>query len=136
MSGFKQFLLRGNLVDLAVAVVIGAVFAELISSFTEAFITPLIGIFGGIPAFGDLYFEINGSRFLYGQFIDSALSFLLTAAIVYFLVVLPMAKLLERYTKTEEATTRACPFCCSDISKSASRCAHCTSEVEPETAAV
>ncbi|ADH69487.1 MULTISPECIES: MscL family protein [Nocardiopsis] len=135
MQGFKKFLLQGNLVQLAVAVVIGAVFANLITAFTEGFITPLIGIFGGVPTFGDLYFEINGSRFLYGAFVDALISFLITAAILYFFVVLPVAKVVERFVKAEEATTRECPHCLSEISKKASRCAHCTSEVVPETAA-
>ncbi|MEE2045574.1 MscL family protein, partial [Nocardiopsis tropica] len=111
MEGFKNFLLQGNLVQLAVAVVIGTVFANLITAFTEGFITPLIGIFGGIPTFGDLYFEINGSRFMYGSFIDALISFLITAAVLYFLIVLPLGKLMERFVKAEEATTRACPYC-------------------------
>ncbi|CAM4129551.1 large conductance mechanosensitive channel protein MscL [Nocardiopsis rhodophaea] len=134
MDGFKKFLLQGNLVQLAVAVVIGAVFADLITAFTEGFITPLIGIFGGVPAFGDLYFEINGSRFLYGAFIDALIAFLITAAILYFFVVLPVAKLIDRFDKEEEATHRSCPQCRSSIDRAAARCAHCTSEVVPETA--
>ncbi|MEU0491002.1 large conductance mechanosensitive channel protein MscL [Nocardiopsis changdeensis] len=134
MDGFKKFLLQGNLVQLAVAVVIGTVFANLVTAFTEGFITPLIGIFGGIPTFSDLYFEINGSRFLYGAFIDAAISFLLTASIVYFFVVLPVAKLMERYVKAEEATTRECPHCFTEINKKAERCPACTSQVVPETA--
>jgi large conductance mechanosensitive channel len=134
MDGFKKFLLQGNLVQLAVAVVIGTVFANLVTAFTEGFITPLIGIFGGIPTFSDLYFEINGSRFLYGAFIDAAISFLLTAAIVYFFVVLPVAKLMERFIKAEEAVTRGCPHCFTEINKKADRCPACTSEVVPETA--
>ncbi len=132
MEGFKKFLLQGNLVQLAVAVVIGSVFASLITTFTEGFITPLLGIFGGVPTFGDLYFEINDSRFLYGAFIDALISFLMTAAILYFLVVLPLSKLMEKFIKAEEATTRECPHCFSDIDKKASKCAHCTGEVTPE----
>ncbi len=132
MEGFKKFLLQGNLVQLAVAVVIGSVFAGLISAFTEGFITPLLGIFGGIPTFSDLYFEINGSRFLYGSFVDALVSFLITAAVLYFFVVLPMGKLMEKFIKAEEATTRECPHCFSDINKKASKCAHCTREVTPE----
>ncbi|CAL9526550.1 Large-conductance mechanosensitive channel [Nocardiopsis dassonvillei] len=135
MEGFKKFLLQGNLVQLAVAVVIGTVFANLVTAFTEGFITPLIGIFGGVPTFGDLYFEINGSRFLYGAFIDALISFLITATIVYFFVVLPLAKLMERFVRAEEATTRECPHCFTEINKKAERCPACTSEVVPETAA-
>ncbi|MFE3459138.1 MscL family protein [Nocardiopsis aegyptia] len=133
MDGFKKFLLQGNLVQLAVAVVIGAVFANLITAFTEGFITPLIGIFGGIPTFSDLYFEINGSRFLYGAFVDALISFLLTAAILYFFVVMPVGKLLERFQKVEEANTRSCPFCLTGIDKKATKCPSCTSEVQAET---
>jgi large conductance mechanosensitive channel len=136
MEGFKKFLLQGNLVQLAVAVVIGSVFANLISAFTEGFITPLLGIFGGVPTFGDLYFSINGSRFMYGAFVDALVSFLITAAILYFFVVLPLGKLMTKFIKAEDATTRACPQCCSDIDKKASRCPHCTSEVVPETKTV
>ncbi|WP_017558288.1 MscL family protein [Nocardiopsis baichengensis] len=132
MDGFKKFLLQGNLVQLAVAVVIGAVFSELITAFTEGFITPLLGIFGGIPAFGELYFEINGSRFLYGRFIDALIGFLLTAAILYFFVVMPVAKLMDRMSKAEEATTRDCPHCFSEISRKAERCPQCTSQVTPD----
>ncbi|AFR09429.1 MULTISPECIES: MscL family protein [Nocardiopsis] len=132
MEGFKKFLLQGNLVQLAVAVVIGAVFSGLITAFTEGFITPLLGIFGGVPTFGDLYFEINGSRFLYGAFIDALISFLLTAAILYFFVVLPTSKLLEKLIKAEEASTRECPLCFTEINKKASRCPACTGEVTPE----
>lgn len=134
MQGFKKFLFQGNLVQLAVAVVIGSVFAGLITAFTEGFITPLLGVFGGVPTFGELYFEVNGSRFLYGAFIDALISFLLTAAILYFLVVLPLSKMMERFIKAEEATTRECPYCFTEINKKASRCAHCTSEVTPQTA--
>ncbi|MGI5120156.1 large conductance mechanosensitive channel protein MscL [Marinactinospora thermotolerans] len=132
MNGFKKFLLQGNLVQLAVAVVIGAVFSNLITAFTEGFITPLLGIFGGVPKFGDLYFTINGSRFLYGAFIDALIAFLITATVLYFLIVLPMTRLLERFVKAEEATTRPCPQCLSEIDMRATRCAHCTSEVVPE----
>ena len=135
MEGFKKFLLQGNLVQLAVAVVIGSVFAGLISAFTEGFITPLLGIFGGVPTFADLYFEVNGSQFMYGAFVDAMISFLMTAAVLYFFVVLPMGKLMEKFIKAEEATTRECPYCYSDIDKKASKCAHCTSEVTPEIAA-
>lgn len=134
MSGFRKFLLQGNLVQLAVAVVIGAVFGALVESFTTGFITPLLGMFGGIPQFSELYFEINDSRFLYGQFIDALITFLITAAVVYFFVVVPMAKLLDRMMRSEEATTRTCPHCRSDIAKEASRCPYCTSEVTPEAA--
>ncbi|MGW5875436.1 large conductance mechanosensitive channel protein MscL [Nocardiopsis terrae] len=134
MEGFKKFLLQGNLVQLAVAVVIGAAFATLISAFTEGFVTPLLGIFGGVPTFANLYFEINGSQFLYGAFVDALISFLITAAILYFFVVMPMGKLMLRFAKAEEAVTRPCPHCCTEINRKATKCAHCTSEVAPEVA--
>ena len=134
MEGFKKFLLQGNLVQLAVAVVIGAVFANLITAFTEGFITPLLGVFGGVPTFGDLYVEVNNSQFMYGAFVDALISFLITAAVLYFFVVLPVSKLLEKFVKAEEAITRECPHCFSEINKKAVRCAHCTSEVVSETA--
>lgn len=131
MNGFKKFLLQGNLVQLAVAVVIGAAFSSLVEAFTAGFITPLLGIFGGIPEFSGLYFDINGSRFAYGQFVDALISFLLTAAVLYFFVVTPIAKLFERMSREAEAATRQCPDCRSDIPKAATRCAHCTSQVTP-----
>src|SRR5690606_38471865 len=113
MEGFKKFLLQGNLVQLAVAVVIGAVFSNLITAFTEGFIAPLLGICGGVPQFGELYFEVNGSRFMYGAFIDAVISFLLTAAILYFFVVLPISKLMEKLIKQDDATTLEGPrFLC------------------------
>src|SRR5919199_2787458 len=96
MSGFRKFLLRGNVVDLAVAVVIGAAFTSVIQAFVRGFITPLIGVFGGIPDFSAWFFTVNNSRFLIGEFINALLSFLVIAAVVYFLVVLPMTKFLER----------------------------------------
>ncbi|GAA3724027.1 large conductance mechanosensitive channel [Spinactinospora alkalitolerans] len=133
MSGFKKFLLQGNLIQLAVAVVIGAVFSELITAFTAGFITPLLGVFGGVPKFAELTFTVNGSEFLYGAFVDALISFVLTAAILYFFVVLPMTHVIDRFTEKAEATTRECPQCFSEISKKASRCPNCTSEVIPET---
>ncbi len=132
MSGFKKFLFQGNLVQLAVAVVIGAVFSELVTAFTTAFITPLLGVFGGVPKFADLSFTLNNSEFQYGAFIDTLISFVLTAAILYFFIVLPMSKVMERMTKAEEASTRDCPRCFSEISRQADRCPHCTSEIAPD----
>lgn len=131
MSGFRTFLLQGNLIQLAVAVVIGAAFGSLITAFTTGFVTPLLGIFGGVPEFSDLYFEINGSRFLYGAFVDAVISFVIIAAILYFLVVLPMGKLYDRMTQMEESATRACPECRSEIPNEATRCSQCTIEVTP-----
>ncbi|QVQ51334.1 large conductance mechanosensitive channel protein MscL [Spiractinospora alimapuensis] len=134
MSGFRKFLLQGNLIQLAVAVVIGAAFGDLITAFTKGFITPLLGIFGGVPEFSDLYFEINGSQFLYGAFVDAVIAFVIIAAILYFLVVLPMGALYDRMTRLEESTTRECPECRSEIPNEATRCSQCTVQVTPQVA--
>ena len=130
MSGFRKFLLRGNVVDLAVAVVIGAAFGGVVQALVKSFITPLIGAFGGVPDFSELAFAINGSRFAIGEFINALLSFVIIAAVVYFFVVLPVNKLMERY-KTDEPVgpkTRECSECLSKIPVAARRCAFCTSE--------
>ena len=135
VKGFRDFLLRGNLVDLAVAVVIGAAFTALVTSFVANFITPLIAAVGGESNFSDLTFTINGSHFRYGLFINALISFLISAAVVYFFVVKPFSTLLERYMpKKETGPTRSCPECLSDIPVAARRCSFCTSEVEPAAA--
>jgi large conductance mechanosensitive channel len=135
MSGFRAFLLRGNVVDLAVAVVIGAAFGAVVTAFVTDFITPLIAAIGGQPDFSALSFTINNSRFLYGAFINALLSFLVIAAVVYFFVVAPYARLMQRFNpQPQPAPERACPYCTSNIPVAASRCPFCTSEVEPATA--
>ncbi len=129
MSGFKAFLLRGNVVDLAVGVVIGVAFGSVVTGFVKDLVTPLIAAIGGQPNFGGLYFTINNSKFLYGDFIDLLLAFLLIAAVIYFLVVLPFQALTQR-AKTEppaDPTTKKCPECLSEIPIGAKRCAFCTS---------
>jgi large conductance mechanosensitive channel len=132
---FRDFLLRGNLVDLAVAVVIGAAFTALVTSFVANFITPLIAAVGGQANFSDLSFTVNGSHFRYGLFINALISFVISAAVVYYFVVKPFAALLERYMpKKETGPTRSCPECLSDIPVAARRCSFCTSEVEPAAA--
>lgn len=116
MRGFREFILRGNLVDLAVAVVIGAAFGAVVSALVRDLITPLIAAIGGNPDFGVLSFTINGSRFAYGNFLNALLSFLIVAAIVYFLVLKPVGLLLERLRpKPAVAPQRSCPECLSDI---------------------
>lgn len=128
---FKTFLLRGNVVDLAVGVVIGVAFASVVDSLVADIITPVLGAIGGEPDFSSLTFSINDSRFFYGNFINNVLSFVIIAAAVFFLVVVPVNKLMERM-KTErpaDATTRDCPQCLSAIPAAARRCAFCTSEV-------
>ncbi|TDD59424.1 large conductance mechanosensitive channel protein MscL [Actinomadura darangshiensis] len=131
MSGFKKFLIRGNLVDLAVAFVVGAAFAGLVKDFANSFITPLIALLGGKPDYTALAVTINGTKFPYGIFMTSAIAFIITAAIVYFLVVLPTTKLIERMDRGKEATERECPQCLSDIPVRALRCRHCTTELVP-----
>ena len=128
---FRQFILRGNLVDLAVAVVIGTAFAAVIAALVADIVTPLIAAIGGKPDFGSLSFTIHKSHFLYGAFINALLSFLIVAAVLFFLVIKPVNALMNmRRTEPEvEATTRECPECLSQIPQAARRCAFCTAEV-------
>ena len=131
MSGFRKFLLRGNLVDLAVAVVIGAAFGALVTGLVKDLITPLIAAIGGKPDFGGLFFTVNGSRFAYGDFLNLLISFLIIAAVVYFLVVLPFSALIERFKPMPSpAPTRDCPHCLSAIPEAATVCAFCTRDVD------
>ncbi|GAA2141653.1 large conductance mechanosensitive channel protein MscL [Actinomadura napierensis] len=131
MGGFKKFLIRGNLVELAVAFVVGAAFASLVKDFANSFITPLIALIGGKPDYTRLSVTIEGTRFPYGIFVTSAIAFVITSAIVYFLVVLPTTKLIERMDRGKEATERECPECLADIPIKARRCRFCTSEIVP-----
>ena len=136
MKGFRDFILRGNLVDLAVAVVIGTAFTALVAALVKDLITPLIAAIGGKPSFDNLSFTINGSHFLYGQFINALIAFLIIALVVFFFVVKPVAALLERLMpKKEVGPTRDCPECLSDIPAAARRCSFCTAEVGPAPAA-
>ena len=127
MRGFKQFLLRGNVVDLAVGIVIGAAFAGLVSAIVKDILTPLIGAIGKLPDFSALSFTINGSKFFYGDFVNALLAFVIASASVYFLVVLPVNKLMASVKKQPDATTRKCSECLSDIPLQAARCKFCTS---------
>jgi large conductance mechanosensitive channel len=131
VDGFKKFLLRGNVVDLAVAVVIGAAFGAVITAFVEAFITPLVGVVTGASGdFSKKTGTISGVEFPYGKFIQALLSFVIIAAVVYFFVVKPIQRLMDRY-KTEpdvESPTKDCPECLSAIPAAATRCAFCTVE--------
>jgi large conductance mechanosensitive channel len=131
LQDFRDFILRGNVVDLAVAVVIGAAFGAVVTSMVEGLITPLIAAIGGQPDFSALDFTINGSTFRYGLFLNALISFLVIAAAVFFLVVVPVNKLMAmRKTETAaDAPTRECPECLSSIPAGARRCAFCTSEV-------
>jgi len=129
LRGFKAFLLRGNVVDLAIAVVIGIAFGVVITAFVKDLVTPLIAALGGKPDFASLYFTINNSKFLYGDFLNALLAFALIAAVIYFFVVMPINALVARSRKEPPAdpTTKKCTECLSEIPKDARRCAFCTS---------
>ena len=129
LRGFKTFLLRGNVVDLAIAVVIGVAFAAVVTAFVKDLVTPLIAALGGKPDFASLYFTVNNSKFLYGDFINAILSFLIIAAVIYFFVVSPYIAWLARSRKEPppDPTTKKCTECLSEIPKDARRCAFCTS---------
>jgi large conductance mechanosensitive channel len=129
MKGFKAFLLRGNVVDLAVGVVIGIAFGVVVTAFVKDLVTPLVAALFGKPDFGALTFTINNSKFLYGDFINAVLAFLIVAAVIYFFVVVPYSALLARSRKEPPAdpTTKKCTECLSEIPIDARRCAFCTS---------
>ena len=130
MGGFKQFLLRGNVIDLAVAVVIGAAFGAVVTAFVKDLLTPTIGAIAGSPDFSALVFTVNGSRFPISDFLNVLLSFLLVAAALYFVVVAPMNALAARRRRGEvpaDPTTKPCHECLSVVPIGARRCAFCTS---------
>ncbi|MBM3146567.1 MAG: large conductance mechanosensitive channel protein MscL [Actinobacteria bacterium] len=127
LKGFKEFIARGNVVDLAIAVVIGAAFGAVVASFVADLLTPLIAAIFGRQDFSGLYFTINGSRFTYGSFINALISFLLVAIAIYFVVVAPMNHWRERRAAGQDPTTKKCPECLSEIPREARRCAFCGS---------
>lgn len=132
VNGFKQFILRGNVVDLAVGVVIGASFGNIVNALVKDLIMPIIGAFGRVPNFSSLSFVIHGSRFMYGDFLNVLVTFLLIAVAIYFFVVLPVNKLIaisKKSPATIDPTTKKCPECLSEIPLAASRCAHCTTKL-------
>jgi len=133
MSGFRKFILRGNVIDLAVGIVIGAAFTAVIQALVKGLITPIIGVFGGIPDFSDWSFSINNSRFAIGEFINALLSFLIIATVVYFLIVIPVNALMDRFKPEEsiELRKRECPRCLSKIPFLADRCAFCSADIGP-----
>jgi large conductance mechanosensitive channel len=131
LRDFKAFILRGNVIDLAIGVAIGAAFGAVITSFTANLLTPLLAIPGDKASFSDLNFKVSGSVFRYGAVIDALISFVLVAAVLFFLVVRPVNKLMER-RRTEpdvESKTRDCPECLSAIPVGAKRCAFCTASL-------
>lgn len=132
MKGFKQFLLRGNVLDLAVAVVIGGAFGGVVTALVKDLLTPLIAALVGKPDFSAILFEVRGSKFLLGDFINALVAFLLIAAAVYFFVVLPVNALVARMRRGEtppDPTVKKCPECLSDVPIAARRCAFCTSQL-------
>lgn len=132
---FKKFILRGNTVDLAVAVVIGAAFGAIVTALVKDMITPLIAAIGGQPDFSNLKFAINGSKFLYGEFLNAVISFVIIAAVVFFFVVQPVNRLMTRANRnksTPEPSTKKCPECLSVVPKAATRCAFCQIKLKAE----
>jgi large conductance mechanosensitive channel len=127
MKGFRQFILRGNLVDLAVAVVIGQQFSTLVKGLTTSFITPLLALFGNEKTLDNYSFTIRKSQFTYGVFLDDVISFVIAAAVIYFVVVAPVARLLKLFARDQAATERPCPVCTRSIPIAAQRCPECTS---------
>jgi large conductance mechanosensitive channel len=129
-KGLRQFLLRGNVLDLAVAVVVGGAFGVVVTALVKDLITPLIAAIIGAPDFSALQFEVNGSKFLIGDFLNALLSFVLIGTAVYFFVVVPVNALMARIHRGEtppDPTTKQCPECLSEVPIAAKRCAHCTS---------
>ena len=133
LKEFREFILRGNVVDLAVAVVIGAAFTALVNALVKDLITPVIAALFGKSDFSNLAFTINDSRFAYGDFLNALVTFLVVAAVMFFLVIKPVNVLLDQLrTEPEvESPTRGCPDCLSQIPVGARRCAFCTTEVAP-----
>ena len=128
LKGFKQFVLRGNVVDLAVGVVVGASFSNIVNALVKDLLTPFISAIAKAPDFSGLFFLINGSKFMYGDFLNSLISFLLIAVAVYFFVITPINFLVSKSKKEAPAdpTNKKCPECLSEIPIEATRCAHCT----------
>jgi large conductance mechanosensitive channel len=133
MNEFKAFLMRGNVVDLAVAVVLGVAFAAVVTSLVEDIITPIIGIIFGEPDFSGMTFTINDSTFYYGSFINALFTFVTIAAAIFFFVVVPYNKVTAMMRKEDpvDPTIRKCPECLSDIPAEATRCSFCTTQVQP-----
>lgn len=129
LQGFKQFILKGNVVDLAVGVVVGVSFGTVVTALVKDIITPMIGALGGMPDFSSLSFTVNNSKFMIGDFLNAVISFFINATVIYFFVVFPMNKLIASVKKNKpvDPTTKKCPECTSIISADAKRCPFCTS---------
>jgi large conductance mechanosensitive channel len=130
-GGFLHFVMRGNVVDLAVAVIIGAAFVAIVNAFVKDLLTPLIAAIGGRPDFSALTFTIHGSRFLYGDFINSVIAFLIVAAVLYYVVIAPMNRIMRRVRRPRpaEPPMKACPECLNLVPAAARRCGYCTSSL-------
>jgi large conductance mechanosensitive channel len=135
MKGFRTFLLRGNVVDLAVAVVMGVAFNAIVQALVKYVITPLIAAAGGTPNFSKLKVGLGSTTIQYGLLLNAVISFVIIAAVVYFLIVAPMSKVIAYAQRNKEATERECPECLSMIPFQASRCKYCTAAVPPPTKA-
>lgn len=131
LKGFKQFILRGKVVDLAVGVVVGAAFGSVVTSFVSNILTPFIGAIFKSPDFSNLFFTINDSKFMYGNFINSLIAFFIAAATIYFFVITPINKLIERSNREKplDPIIKRCPKCMSEINIKATKCAFCTADL-------
>jgi len=132
MSGFKNFIMRGNLVQLAVAVVIGTQFSTLVTQFVKSFINPLLSLTGK-PDFGSLVWTVGQAKFTYGAFLTDVLTFLISALVVYYVLVMPVSRLLKLFERNQATTTRNCPECTLSIPIAAQRCPECTAQIVPGT---
>lgn len=132
LKGFKEFILRGNVIDLAVAVVIGGAFGAIVNALVKDLITPFIAAIGGKPDFSGIFFTINGSKFMIGDFLNAVVSFLIIASVIYFFVVMPVNKIMEKMKRGEKVdpTDKVCPECLSSIPLKAKRCKYCTAAVK------
>jgi large conductance mechanosensitive channel len=132
IKGFKDFIMRGNVVDLAVGVMIGASFGAVVTTLVKGILTPLIAAIFQQPDFSALSFTLNNSKIMYGEFINAVVSFLISATVVYFFIVTPLNKIMLRLKGPIEETTKTCPECLSTIPLAAKRCAHCGVSVAPQ----
>jgi large conductance mechanosensitive channel len=128
LKDFKQFLLRGNVIDMAVGIVIGAAFGSVVTALVSDLLTPFIAAIAKVPDFGELFFTLNGSQFKYGHFINAVISFILVAGAIFFFVVKPMNILIAKSKKEKPVnlTTKKCPECMAEIPLAAKRCMYCT----------
>ena len=131
MSGFKNFIMRGNLVELAVAVVIGTQFSNLVKQFVSSFVDPLLSLVGGTPNLANLTVRIGKATFTYGAFLTEAITFVISALVVYYAMVMPVSHLLHLLERNKAATTRDCPECTMSIPIAARRCPECTAQIMP-----